>query len=149
MSSERGLRRTLVTLGVAVGLAHAGAQAADTKVSEELAVTPYRPTVSSPAALPVAGHVEFETGYERRNEDDGGTRQGLGYLFKYAFNSNVGILLGGEAWARHETAAEVLNGSGDSFIALKVKLPVGDETKAFGFEPCLSGCHTHPLPVVC
>jgi hypothetical protein len=99
--------------------------------ADELAeVRPYRPSVSNPAQLPVAGQLELEfgglaagTGRERRDS--------LPYLFKYAFSSEWGVLVGGDAYV-HDRAAGG-NGFGDTTLLLKRAFLIDDAT-AFGLE---------------
>lgn len=83
------------------------------------AVTPYRPSVSSPAQLPAAGQLEFEAGV-LATRDDGARRDSLPVLFKLAFSENWGVLLGGEAYvATHDDNGQPLRGFGDTSIVLK------------------------------
>ena len=77
MSFPKPLAR-LLCLCLAASAAHAQ-QAPDD------AVTPYRPSVSSPAQLPVPGQLELELGgLHTRLEDD--RRASLPYTVKLAFN---------------------------------------------------------------
>lgn len=101
--------------------------------SEQPAVTPYRPSVSSPAQLPFPGQLEFETGF-MRSQDDGVRRQSLPYQWKLALNSDWGILLGGEAqiWS-HSDAQTIVRGGGDTSVVLKRALVLSEE-EAFGWE---------------
>ena len=73
----------LLCLCTAASTVHA--QAADD------AVTPYRPSVSSPAQLPVPGQLELELGgLQTRLDDD--RRASLPYTFKLAFNEAWGVV---------------------------------------------------------
>ncbi|MEP6875370.1 MAG: transporter [Burkholderiales bacterium] len=81
------------------------------------AITPYRPSVSSPAQLPVPGQLEIE----------------LGGLHALAFSKEWGVVLGGEAhvWARDDAGrAQVF---GDTALVLKHAWIV-DGATAFGVE---------------
>lgn len=101
--------------------------------ADEDAVTPYRPSVSSPAQLPVVGQLEFELGYLGAH-DDGARRDSLPYLFKLAFSEQWGLLLGGEALvqARDESGQRV-RGLGDTLLVLKRAFVI-DPATAFGLE---------------
>ncbi len=95
-------------------------------------ITPYRPSVSSPAQLPAAGQVEAEIGGLRQRSDDS-RRSSVPYLFKLALDSEWGVLLGGEArvWQRDESGRA--HGVGDTTLVLKRAWAV-EEGKALGVE---------------
>ena len=115
---------------IAVGLAlWAGAVLADAPE-----VTPYRPTVSNPAALSAPGLLEFEAGVARFRDGAGTRLVSLPYLFKYAFSENVGVLLGGDAYLRQEDAdGNRLTGVGDTVAQLKLRHELTDNM-ALGLE---------------
>lgn len=96
-------------------------------------VTPYRPSVSSPAQLPAPGQLEMELG-GLAQRDDGARRNSLPYAFKLAFNEHWGVVLGGEAYvgARDADGASA-RGVGDTTFILKRAFAV-DESTAFGLE---------------
>ena len=96
------------------------------------AITPYRPSVSSPAQLPLAGQLEFEFG-GLQSRSGSARRASLPFQFKLAFNPEWGVLVGGEArvWARDGEARS--QGVGDTNIVLKRAWSV-DEASAFGME---------------
>src|SRR3954451_19190933 len=87
-----------------------GASAADS--DDELKATPYRPTVSNPADLPVPGHFEWEAGgYDER--DPGDARHfSVPYLLKYAFTEDIGVLVGGESLVADRVPGDTLHGWG-------------------------------------
>lgn len=96
------------------------------------AVTPYRPSVSSPAELSAPGQLEIELGgLRQRNRDQ--TRTSVPYLVKLAFDSQWGMLLGGEAhvWQRDASGRE--QGAGDTSLTLKRALTL-DSASALGAE---------------
>ncbi|MGZ3254334.1 MAG: transporter [Burkholderiaceae bacterium] len=101
---------------------------------EEAGVTPYRPSVSSPAQLPVAGQLELEYG-GLSSKTDGMRRNSLPYLLKLAFNKDWGILFGGEAYVSQKDDATGLRarGLGDTNLVLKRAFLI-DDTTAFGLE---------------
>ena len=101
--------------------------------ADEDGVTPYRPSVSSPAQLPVAGQLEFEAGYLGMHSD-GARRDSLPYLFKLAFSEQWGLLLGGEAIVQAPgESGQKTRGLGDTQITLK-RAFVLDPASAFGLE---------------
>ncbi|HAT31033.1 MAG TPA: hypothetical protein DCW29_09345 [Janthinobacterium sp.] len=116
-----------------LALAGLGALAGAARAEDEPGVTPYRPSVSSPAQLPLPGQLEFELGGLNSKQDDT-RRASLPYTFKLAFNEQWGVLLGGEAYvsARDESGARA-NGVGDTTVVLKRAFLV-DSATAFGLE---------------
>jgi hypothetical protein len=96
------------------------------------AVTPYRPSVSTPAQLPAPGQLEFELGASAvRGAEPRG--ESLPYVFKLAFDRDWGILLGGEAYAWTRGAGANAQGFGDTSVTLKRAILVDDAT-ALGLE---------------
>src|ERR1700739_1808871 len=94
-------------------------------------ITPYRPSVSTPAQLPFPGQLEFESGGQRMN--DASRRGNLPYLFKLAFSNEWGLLVGGDAhvWLRGEDDRS--EGVGDTNVTLK-RAWIVDNATAFGME---------------
>jgi hypothetical protein len=84
----RTILNTLVTACLLAATIHAYA--------DEIAATPYRPSVSNPAALSVPGWLELEFGTQQIKGGDDKQRDSFPVLAKLAFNENWGILLGGE-----------------------------------------------------
>src|SRR5690349_17980857 len=84
-------------LAAALCCAQAFAQAA---TDDQPSVTPYRPSVSTPAALSAPGWLEIEGGalFARGTGDT--RRDSLPYTLKLAFSPDWGVRLGGEAWVR-------------------------------------------------
>jgi hypothetical protein len=96
-------------------------------------VTPYRPSVSSPAQLPAVGQLEFEAGFLGAR-DDGGRRGSLPVLFKLAFSEQWGLLVGGDAYvSTRDDAGAHARGIGDTNVVLKRAFLV-DSATAFGVE---------------
>lgn len=96
--------------------------------ADEPAATPYRPTVSNPAQLPVPGWLEIEAGVQHSREPDG-RQQSLPYLLKLAFTDRCGILLGGDAYlSAPDDSGAPQNGVGDTSLTLKGALPVSKAT---------------------
>jgi hypothetical protein len=97
------------------------------------AVSPYRPSVSSPALLPVTGQLEFELGLLRMKQDNV-RRDSLPYLLKLAFNKEWGVLFGGEAQVINRMdRATTQRGFGDLNLVLK-RAFVNEDGSAFGVE---------------
>ncbi len=96
-------------------------------------VTPYRPSVSSPAQLPVVGQLEFEAGFLSARANDG-RRDSLPVLFKLAFSEQWGLLVGGDAYvSMRDDAGAHARGIGDTNVVLKRAFLV-DSATAFGLE---------------
>ncbi len=96
-------------------------------------VTPYRPSVSSPAQLPAPGQLEMEIGALSSKSDDG-RRNSLPTTFKLAFNQDWGVVLGGEAFvSTPDGNGGRARGLGDTVLVLKRAFIVDDAT-AFGLE---------------
>ena len=96
-------------------------------------VLPYRPSVASPAQLPVPGQLEFEAGGLLSKTDDT-RRASLPYTFKLAFTPEWGVLLEGEGIvrARDETGRRE-TGLGDTTVVLKRAFEL-DSATALGLE---------------
>jgi len=96
-------------------------------------VTPYRPSVSTPAQLPKPGQLELDVGGLSAKTGNA-RRASLPYEFKLALNKEWGVLLLGEAHvsARDDSGGQV-RGVGDTGIVLKRAFEVDDAT-AFGLE---------------
>lgn len=104
-----------------VALACAAAAQAD-----ELAATPYRPSVGTPAALSAPGYFEIEAGVAV--ETGSGTRTtSIPALLKYAFTPRVGVSFGFTPWLRIRSAAGHQSGHGDGSLTLKLAQPLSDD----------------------
>lgn len=104
-----------------------------TAFAEEVQVTPYRPTVSNPAALSAPGWFELELGW--LDSRGGAVRRddSVPYLLKYAFNEDWGLLLGGDLYVRSvDLAGSVRDGYGNTSLTLKHRIPAGESE--FGVE---------------
>ena len=116
-----GKGRARVGRAVLVALALAGGGIAPLR-AQELAATPYRPTVSDPAALPVPRHLEVEAGgtFEGQSADK---RVVTPVLLKYAFNPDVGVLIGTDGFVWQRQGGVESAGRGDVSTTLKLRLP--------------------------
>jgi hypothetical protein len=101
---------------------------------EQPEATPYRPTISTPAALSAPGWIEIEGGGLRDLAGGPARRDSLPYTVKLAFTPDWGIRLGGDAWVRQVDAdGHALSGFGDTSIIVKRRFAVDDKS-AFGVE---------------
>ena len=110
-------------------LACAPALAAD----EEPTTTPYRPSVSTPAALSAPGWLEIEGGWQHDHGEAGVRRDSIPLTFKLAFSEDWGIRLGNEAWVRRSSDDGKASGIGDTSFVLKRRFEV-DDAQALGLE---------------
>lgn len=129
------LPTAVLAFSACAALLPASARAGDTDP-----VLPYRPSVSSPAQLPVAGQLELEFGGLSNRSGAGagsgsGTsrRDSLPYLLKLAFSTEWGLLLGGEAQVALGEGGTRSRGVGDTNLILKRAWLIDDAT-AFGME---------------
>jgi hypothetical protein len=101
---------------------------------ESPSVTPYRPSVSTPAALSAPGWLEIEAGVQSSRADDPLRRESLPYTLKLAFTPDWGIRIGGDALV-HQVGADdsSVRGGGDTTIVLKRRFAV-NAASAFGLE---------------
>lgn len=90
-------------------------------------VTPYRPSVASPAQLSAPGQLELEMG-GLSVKDGRDRRDSLPYQLKLAFSDQWGVLLGGDAFVSDRTGGNRTNGFGDTGITLKRAFSLDDKT---------------------
>jgi len=120
-------RAVLLGLACAVAPMLAGAE-------EQPSVTPYRPSVSTPAALSAPGWLELETGVQHDRGGASARTSSLPYTLKLAFTPDWGVRLGGEAWVRQtDESGQTISGFADSSIVVKRRFAV-DDASAFGLE---------------
>ena len=120
---------------LAVALACAAAFAATPALAEgPVTTTPYRPSVSTPAALSAPGWLEIETGIQSGRVDDLVRRRSLPYTLKLAFSADWGIRVGGDLRVSQSVGGNPdLSGPGDTSLVLKRRFGVDDDS-AFGLE---------------
>ena len=99
---------------------------------DEPKTTPYRPSVSTPAALSAPGWLEIEAGWQH-NDGDNIRRDSIPLTFKVAFDPDWGIRLSNEAWVKQRSDAGDRSGFGDTSIVLKRRFGIDDD-QAFGLE---------------
>lgn len=101
---------------------------------DDPSVTPYRPSVSTPAALSAPGWVEIEAGGLRAGAHHAPSRDSVPYSVKLAFTPDWGVRINGEAWVRQvDDSGRRVSGFGDSSVIVKRRFEV-DEKSAFGLE---------------
>jgi hypothetical protein len=125
--------RMALAFGVAAGCCCTSVLA-QTPPEDQPSATPYRPSVSTPAALSAPGWLEIEAGALHARASGSERRDSLPYTLKLAFTPDWGVRIGGEAWVRQtDDIGQRLSGGGDGSIVLKRRFAIND-TSAFGLE---------------
>ena len=114
-------------IGLAV-VAHGACADEDSAASRDLKATPYRPTVSNPADLPVPRHFEWEAGGLATHEPHGERSGSVPYLLKYAFNEDFGVLVGGDSFTSERAAGQTASGWGDTDVVAKFHHALSEST---------------------
>jgi hypothetical protein len=117
---------------------------ADVASDNSPAVTPYRPTVSTPAALSAPGWLEIESGWitTGANADK---RQSVPYSLKLALSPDWGIRMDGEAAVAAITSdGRTQLGTGDTSFTVKRRFGISDHS-AFGLEAQVGTATAKPL----
>jgi hypothetical protein len=108
----------------------AGAAADD----EAPSAVPYRPSVSTPAALSAPGWLDVEAGFLHQHDGGGSRRDSLPFTVKLAFTPDWGVRVGSDGWVRRrDESGEHASGFGDTAFVVKRRFEVDDES-AFGLE---------------
>src|SRR5450432_2355521 len=100
---------------------------------DEPSAVPYRPSVSTPAALSTPGWLEIEAGL--LHEHDGAARRdSVPATLKLAFSPDWGVRVGADAWVhvRDDSGAR-RSGYGDTSVVVKRRFAI-DDASAFGLE---------------
>lgn len=101
---------------------------------DEPAAVPYRPSVSTPAALSTPGWLEIEAGLLHEHNGSHAYRDSVPATLKLAFSPDWGVRVGADAWVRQrDDAGTRLSGIGDTAVVLKRRFAV-DDASAFGLE---------------
>ena len=95
---------------------------------DELKATPYRPTVSNPADLPVPNHFEWEAGGYSEQDAGDARHFSVPYLLKYAFTEDVGVLIGGESIVADRFDGATTRGWGDTSVTMKFHHALSEST---------------------
>jgi hypothetical protein len=107
---------------------------AQSSVPADVVATPYRPTVSTPAALSAPGWLEIEAGWQGADQGAGGRRDSVPYTLKLALSDDWGVRIGGEGWVGGGDAqGRRASGAGDTALIVKRRFAV-DARSAFGVE---------------
>jgi hypothetical protein len=123
----------LLALGFA-RLAHAAGDDANTDDANDVSVTPYRPTVSTPAQLSAPGWFEGEFGGLDTVGPGRQRRASLPYTIKFAFTQDWGVRFGGDGFvASTDDHGNTERGFGDTSVTLKRRFAI-DDAQAFGLE---------------
>ncbi|WP_410210447.1 hypothetical protein [Aquirhabdus sp.] len=91
----------------------------------DLQANPYRPSVGSPATLPVPGYLEVEFGVANANTSGSNTKNSP-LLLKYAFNERIGLTLGLNPLTQVKTDSSRTTGLGDGNLTLKLTQPIAE-----------------------
>jgi hypothetical protein len=133
-SAKHSVHRLMVMAAAifsAIVCATAGAQ---TAADAEPSVTPYRPSVSTPAALSAPGYLELELGGKREFDGDPARADSVPYALKLAFTADWGVRITGDAWVnQRDTSGQSTSGGGDTGVVLKRRFAI-DDASAFGLE---------------
>jgi hypothetical protein len=124
--------RCAVALAAAALAAGVPARAA-ADAGDEPSTTPYRPSVSTPAALSAPGWIEIEAGFEHDHAGAGASRDSVPATVKLAFTLDWGVRITGESWVRQRDDTGSSSGFGDTSVILKRRFAV-DAQQAFGLE---------------
>jgi hypothetical protein len=103
-------------------------------IAEDVAVTPYRPTVSTPAALSAPGWLEGEAGLQSLDVGTRAGRDSAPYTVKLAISDDWGVRIGGELLVHDPSAdSRQVTGLGDTSVILKRRFALNVRS-AFGLE---------------
>lgn len=126
-------RAPRIVLGFALAALSASAHA-QAAPDEPPSVTPYRPSVSTPAALSAPGWLEAEIGGTHAHGGASKNEDSAPYTLKLAFSPDWGVRVGGDAWLRDTNPdGSRSNGIGDTQVVVKRRFGV-DDASAFGVE---------------
>jgi hypothetical protein len=131
----RAPRSAVLRFAVAafVVAAHDPAHAASGEDDSGPAATPYRPSVSTPAALSAPGWLEIEAGLQDNHDSVVARRESAPLTFKLAFTPDWGIRLGIDGWVHTHDDPDSESGVGDTSLVLKRRFAIDDDS-AFGLE---------------
>jgi hypothetical protein len=111
----------------------AGSASAATADDETPSATPYRPSVSTPAALSAPGWIEVEAGLEHEHDGAVARRDSVPATVKLAFTPDWGVRIGADAWVHARDDQTSASGLGDTSVVAKRRFAI-DDSSAFGLE---------------
>jgi hypothetical protein len=117
-------------VALAVAMLRPAQAAAD---DEGPSATPYRPSVSVPAALSAPGWLEIEAGLQQNHDGVVARRDSAPLTFKLAFTPDWGVRLGIDGWVHTHDDPDSESGVGDTSVVLKRRFAI-DDASAFGLE---------------
>jgi hypothetical protein len=126
-TKRMAFRQFVLAVLAASAFSAMGADSAPSNEVNSASITPYRPSVSSPAQLPAVGQLEMEVG-GLRQRSNGARRDSLPVQLKLAFSPEWGVLLGGEAHVAIHDGATSERGAGDTTVVLKRAWAIDDAT---------------------
>ena len=134
MKHKYGMEARFVMAALLAATAFCALDASAQGIDEQPSVTPYRPSVSTPAALSAPGWIEVEVGLTHARGEARARRDSSPYTVKLAFTDDWGVRVGGDAWVRQrDELGQHLSGGGDTSVVLKRRFGI-DEASAFGLE---------------
>ena len=125
--------RTVLRLAAAAAAVAAVSPARAAGGDDEPSATPYRPSVSTPAALSAPGWLEIEAGWQHDRESAVARRDSTPMTFKLAFTPDWGVRVGVDGWVRSRDDTGRTSGFGDTSVVVKRRFAIDDDS-AFGVE---------------
>ena len=124
----------LIAATLLTTLAAGVARGADTGAADDgPTAVPYRPSVSTPAALSAPGWLEVEAGLQHQHDGPSARRDSVPVTLKLAFTPDWGVRVGSDAWVRSRDGSQQGSGFGDTGVVVKRRFAI-DEQQAFGLE---------------
>ena len=119
VTNSRGmLKATVVLLAVGVGVRFAGGQ--------ELGINPTRPTIANSAAIPNAGVLQVEAGYDAYPQKVPGDQQTVDTLVSYSALARLRLDFDWSAFNHQQSGSDVVDGVGTVALGGKVEIKKED-----------------------
>ncbi len=114
-------RRVATVLALMLVVGMAAAQQPAPEISDELPeANPGRPTVSTPATLPPAGYLQFETGFLAAwHSPEFSSQSSFTEVIKFSVTRRFELLAGAQPFARSRVSGNYANGTGDVVIGVQ------------------------------
>lgn len=122
-----------ISIAAALIVACAVPAGAATGDDDSPAATPYRPSVSTPAALSAPGWIEIEAGLQHDHDGASARRDSAPVTLKLAFTPDWGVRVGTDAWVRSREEGSRASGIGDTSVVVKRRFAI-DDASAWGLE---------------